>query len=34
MLQEEEEVNFMMDYEIFKEVVAEKFKDYLPERIR
>jgi hypothetical protein len=31
LLQEEEEVNFMMDYEIFKEVVAEKFKDYLPE---
>lgn len=34
MLQEEEEVNFMMDYEIFKEVVAEKFKDYLPEQFQ
>ncbi len=22
----------MMNYEIFKEVVAEKFKDYLPEK--
>lgn len=34
MLHKRRKIDFMMNYEIFKEVVKDSFKDYLPEQYK